>query len=138
MPRYQILIDRSFKRPVHEVFGALADHNGMSQLFGARVKRVKDGQADLNGVGSVRHIGPPGRFGVQETVLGFVRDQRIHYRVTRGGAPMKNHNGQMQFESTNTGSRLRWQIDYDMPPVIGSIVRTVLMRTLKRGLRKLA
>jgi carbon monoxide dehydrogenase subunit G len=73
MPRYQILIDRSFKRPVHEVFGALADHNG-----------------------------------------------------------------QMQFESTNTGSRLRWQIDCDMPPVIDSIVRTVLMRTLKRGLRKLA
>lgn len=138
MPRYQILIDQSFKRPVGEVFHALADHNNMARLFGAPVKRIHDGHGDINGVGSVRHIGPGGPLGVQETVTFFDPTKRIDYRITKGGAPMKNHQGQMCFESTVQGSRLQWQIDFDMPPVIGGIVSKVLKGTLTRGLRKLA
>ncbi len=138
MPRYQILIDESFRRPVGEVFAALADHNNMAKLFGAPVKRIKEGSSELNGVGSVRHIGPPGPLGVQETVTAYELDERIGYQVTRGGAPMKNHQGDMRFESTAQGSRLQWQIDFDMPPVLGGIVSKVLKGALVRGVRTLA
>lgn len=138
MPRYQILIDESFRRPVDEVFARLSDHNQMGKLFGAPVKRIKDGQGDLNGVGSVRHIGPPGPLGVQETVTAFEPSQRIEYRVTKGGAPMKNHQGRMLFNATPQGSRLQWQIDYDMPPIIGGIVTKVLKSALSKGVRSLA
>ena len=138
MPRYQILIDESFHRPVDEVFAKLADHNQMGKLFGAPVKRIRDGQQELNGVGSVRHIGPPGPLGVQETVTAFEPARRIEYRVTKGGAPMKNHRGQMRFDATAQGSRLQWQIDFDMPPIIGGIVSKVLKGALVKGVRTLA
>jgi len=137
MPRYQILIEQSFSRPVEDIFKALADHNNMAKLFGAPVKRIVDGQGDVNGVGSVRKIGfAP--MDIHETVRVFEPNARIDYQVTKGGAPMKNHQGQMRFSSLGQGSRLNWQIDFDMPPVIGNVVCSVLKAALTKGVRSLA
>ncbi len=136
MPRYQILIEQTFSRPVQDIFNALADHNNMAKLFGAPVKRITDGQGDVNGVGSVRKIGfAP--LDIQETVRVFEPHSRIDYQVTKGGAPMKNHFGQMRFESVGQGSRLHWQIDFDMPLVIGWVVCTVLKSALTKGVKSL-
>jgi uncharacterized protein YndB with AHSA1/START domain len=138
MPRYQILLDESLRRPLPEVFEALSNHNNMGKLFGAPVKRIKDGPAgDLNGVGSVRQLGPSGPLAVHETVTAVVPLQRIDYFVSKGGAPMKNHQGQIRFEATPQGTHVQWQIDYDMPPLLGGIVRQVLTKVLTRALRSL-
>jgi hypothetical protein len=137
MPRYQIIIDQPSTLPLADLFNAMADHNNMSKLFGAPVKRIRDGQGEVNGLGSVRQIGP-GPVAVHETITAFEPHRRIEYRVSKGGAPMKNHRGEIRFASTEKGSRLHWQIDFDMPPLIGSIVKSVLEGVLARGVRKLA
>lgn len=136
MPRYQILIEQSFSRPVQDIFKALADHDNLAKLFGAPVKRIVDGPGDVNGVGSVRQIGfwP---MAVHETVRAFEPHSRIEYQVTQGGFPMSNHRGQMRFSSLGEGSRLNWQIDFDMPPLIGDVVTAVLKSVLSKGVRSL-
>jgi uncharacterized protein YndB with AHSA1/START domain len=136
MPRYQILIEQSFSRPVQDIFRALADHNNMAKLFGAPVKRIVDGLGDVNGVDSVRQIGfwP---MAVQETVRAYVPHSRIEYQVTQGGFPMSKHRGQMRFSSLGEGCRLNWQIDFEMPPLIGDVVTAVLKSVLTKGVRSL-
>jgi hypothetical protein len=108
----------------------------MSKLFGAPVKRIADGQSDVNGVGSVRQIGfwP---VAVHETVLAYEPHSSIEYQVTQGGFPMSKHHGQMRFSSLGEGSRLNWQIDFDMPPLIGDVVTAVLKSVLSKGVRSL-
>ena len=136
MPRYQILIEQSFSRPVQEVFKALADHNNLAKLFGAPVKRITDGPGDVNGVGSVRQIGfwP---MAVHETVRTYQPHSCIEYQVTQGGYPMSKHWGQMRFSSLGEGCRLNWQIDFEMPPLIGDVVTAVLRSVLTKGVRAL-
>jgi carbon monoxide dehydrogenase subunit G len=138
MPRYQIILDESVSRPVPDVFEALSNHNTMGKLFGVPVKRIKDGPAgDVNGAGSVRQLGLAGPLAVHETVTAVDPLKRIDYFVSKGGAPMKGHQGQIRFEATPQGTRVQWDIGYNMPPVIGGIVSRVLTKVLTRALRSL-
>jgi Polyketide cyclase / dehydrase and lipid transport len=136
MPHYQIRIDEILPTPPAHAFATLADHQALGRLLSAPVKRIVDGQGDLNGVGSVRQIGP-GLVGIQETVTAIDPGKAIHYRITKGGFPMRNHQGVMHFESAGTGCRIQWHIDFDMPPLLGDVVSATLKRVLTQGLRRL-
>ncbi|MGB0955668.1 MAG: SRPBCC family protein, partial [Panacagrimonas sp.] len=116
-------------------FATLADHDQLGDVLGGPVKRVREGQGDVNGVGSVRKIGFwPIDF--DETVTEFVPCEKIAYRITRG-SPLKNHHGEIDFAADGDGCRIRWRIGYEMPPVAGHVVKLALRRLITRGLRKL-
>jgi len=136
MPHYQIRIDETLPVAVAQAFATAADHQALGRLLAAPVKRIVDGQGDVNGVGSVRQIGP-GLIGIQETVTAIDPGKSIHYRITKGGFPMTNHQGVMRFESAGTGCRVQWDIDFDMPPLLGDVVSATLKRVLTQGLRRL-
>ncbi|TAL17124.1 MAG: SRPBCC family protein [Aquabacterium sp.] len=137
MPRYQIRITQSFARPVDEVFARLADHDNLRSVFKVPVHRIRDGKGDVNGVGSVRRIGM-GPLAVEETVTALARNRSIDYRITKGGAPLRNHRGSLRFSSTPGGSTVHWSIDYEVPlPLIGALVRAVLNSRISSGLRGL-
>lgn len=137
MAHYQIRIDETLPVSVDKAFGVLADHAALGRLLRAPVKRVVDGQGDPNGVGSVRLIGPP-MVGVEETVTALTPLKSIHYRVSKGGFPMRNHQGVMLFEPSGSSQcRVQWQIDYDMPPLIGEGVTAVLTKVLTAGLKRI-
>ena len=133
---FSISVSQTFKAPVGDVFKVLADHNQLSRVFGIPVKRIKDGQNDANGVGSVRRLGPP-PFGVQETVTAVEPNQRIDYIITKFGGPVMNHNGSQTFSEKGSGSELTWQINFSSLPVLGSGVAKVLETALTRGLKTL-
>ena len=133
---FSISVSQTFKAPVGDVFKVLADHNQLSRVFGIPVKRIKDGQNDANGVGSVRRLGPP-PFGVQETVTAVEPHQRSDYIITKFGGPVMNHNGSQTFSEKGSGSELTWQINFSSLPVLGSGVAKVLETALTRGLKKL-
>lgn len=137
MPQYQITLTQAFQKPVEQVFDVLADHNQLARVFGVPVKRIKDGQAGVNGVGSVRRIGA-GPVAVEETVTALEANKLIGYRITKGGAPMSQHRGEIRFERTPTGCTVNWQIQFQMPPVLGGIVRSVVEGGIAKGLRGLA
>lgn len=129
---------KTFPFPVEHLFAHLSEHENLGSLFGARVTRVRDGDTDRNGVGSVRSIrvGPGTPF--EETVTVFEPNARIEYRITRGG-PLKNHHGCMSFSRDGDGSRLHYRIEFEgRLPLIGPVVRFGLQRTLERGLSRLA
>jgi hypothetical protein len=137
MAHHTVEVVHASARPVQELFAELADHDRLRRVFGVPVRRIRDGQGELNGVGSVRRLGL-GPLGIEETVTAIDRHRSIEYRITRGAGPVRNHRGRLQFSSVGTGSRVIWTIDYDTLPVVGTALRAVLARVLSRGLGKLA
>lgn len=119
------------------LFEALADHNNLGKVFGAPVRRIRDGQDSPNGVGSVRKIGA-GPLVIEETVTGLSENESIDYRITRGGFPLKNHRGHLQFAQAPGGSKVEWTIEFDSAlPLAGSIVGFALKMAISQGLKRL-
>lgn len=135
MPRYVVDVAQQYAAPVESVFRALADHNRLGRVLGIPVKRVVNGMGDINGVGSVRRMGlwP---VAVEETVVAVVPNESIDYRISKGGAPLRNHSGALHFSPAGSGSRVSWQIHFDAPPVIGAVVQQVLTQGLRLGLKR--
>lgn len=122
--------------PLSELFCALADHENLSRVFGVPVRRIHDGPGGPNAVGSVRRIGPR-PLGVEETVTALETDRRIDYRITRGGFPLRNHRGRLEFAAAQTGSQVRWTIEFDTwLPVTGTLLRMALGHAIGRGLKR--
>jgi hypothetical protein len=123
---------------VHELFTALGEHENLRLLFRAPVKRVRSGTDHRNGVGSCRHIGPPGPLGFQETVTEFVPDQLIRYTITTR-SPLTDHLGTMRFSPRDdSGSQLEYQIRFGSRiPGLAFLVRRLLAWSIPAGIDKL-
>lgn len=132
-------VTQDFPQPVEQVFGYLAEHENLATVFGAKVKRLKDGtDGTRNGVGSAREmrVGPMPPF--VETNVEVVPDELIRYRITRGGI-LRNHQGVLRFSSVGTGSLLDWTITFEgKAPGIGALVRVALTKTMSRALKQLS
>jgi uncharacterized protein YndB with AHSA1/START domain len=137
MAKYKVEVAQEYRQPVETVFRKLSDHNGLGRVLGIPVKRVVDGRSDVNGVGSVRRMGlwP---VTVEETVVAVVPNQSIDYRISKGGAPLKNHSGALAFSQTPKGSRVVWTINFDSSlPIVGAVVKQVLTQGLRLGLKRI-
>ncbi|HUR15201.1 MAG TPA: SRPBCC family protein [Mycobacteriales bacterium] len=130
-------ITQDFRLPVSRIYEHLAEHENLAPLFGATVRRVRDGDSSRNGAGSVRalRVGPGPWF--EETVTEAVPNERIAYRISRG-SPLRDHQGVMTFTSTPDGSRLHYVIEFrSAVPGLAKVVQLGLARNLTRGLRTL-
>ena len=133
---HRIELSHQSQLPVAQLFDALADHNRLGKVFGAPVRRVREGDTEVNGVGSVRKIGV-GPLGVEETVTAIERNRSIDYRITRGGFPLHGHRGHITFSESPGGSRVNWTIEFDSHlPGAGAVVAFVLERAIRMGLRR--
>ena len=136
MAHHTVEVVYASARSVPALFAELADHDRLRRVFGVPVRRIRDGEGDLNGVGSVRRMGV-GLLKLEETVTALQPDRSIEYRITRGGGPVRNHRGRLEFSSVGGGARVIWTIDYDSLPIVGTALQAVLSRVIKRGLGKL-
>ncbi len=138
MPRLQHAhIEHDFDKPVGEVFSHLAEHENLGKVFGVRVERVRDGDTERNGVGSVRKLSVGGIAPFEETVTGFERDARIVYTITKG-SPMNEHEGVMVFTPTPSGGT---HLDYTIKlgsrlPGVAAIVKRALESNIPKGLKQ--
>ena len=124
-------------KPVQEMFAALGDHNQLGKVVGMSVRRIRDGEGDINGVGSVRRLGFP--LGIEETVTAFEPNRSIGYRISKGGFPIRNHSGRIDFAAVNGGSRVTWTIEFDSAlPLAGQMVRFLLSKAIGAGLKRVA
>ena len=133
-----IQMNVSFNAPVSEVFAQLSDREKMGAVLGAKVKRVKDGKGNVNGVGSVRRITPLPLADFEETVTAFEPNKLIEYTVTKG-SPLKNHLGRMVFSESNGKTQLHYTIQFDMKlpiPLSGLLLKTILEKLILGGLQK--
>jgi uncharacterized protein YndB with AHSA1/START domain len=135
---HHVHVEYEFSKPVDRVFAYLSEHETLGTLFPTRVERVRDGDHDRNGVGSCRRL----RIGVlppfEETVTEFVPNERIVYRITRGGAPIRDHEGDMRFRALpGGGTHLQYRIRLaSSVPGAALLVKSVLTRSIARGLPK--
>lgn len=136
--RIELICD--FPQPVEKIFAWIGNHNNLGEVFAPfNVIRIKDGQGDVNGLGSVRKLSALFLPAVEETVTAFQVNQLIEYRVTSKYAPIKDHLGVMLFEPYNGGTRLRYNIVFTgVVPLLGPILKMGLGQGIKRGLAKLA
>lgn len=130
----RIEIDHDFIKPVERVYAHLAEHENLSPLLGAEVTRVRDGDTERNGVGSVRAL----RVGVlppfEETVTEAVENELIRYRITKG-SPLRDHHGEMRFTPKGTGSHLRYVIEFGaVVPGLDRLVKLKLERSIRATL----
>ena len=137
MKEHWVDIERDFSAPVDQVFGYLAEHENLENLFGAKVKRVRDGEdGQRNGVGSRRElkIGPLPSF--DETVTRFVPNELIEYKITRG-TPLDGHVGTMEFSPTASGgTHLHYRIRFASKiPGVAAIVTKVVGGNIEKGLK---
>ena len=91
-----ITINQAFSGSVKNVFSTLSDHESFGKICGIDMKRIVDGEAHLNGLGSVREIKVGVLPSFQETITKFIENERIEYRITKG-SPIKNHLGVLIF-----------------------------------------
>jgi uncharacterized protein YndB with AHSA1/START domain len=128
-------VEHDFGKPPQRIFAHLSEHENLAALFGAKVTRLRDGEQERNGVGSVRRlqIGPLPPF--EETVTEFVAPQRIVYRITKG-SPLRGHVGTMTFEPTSDGgTHFVYDIRIASPiPGVAPIVHASLTRSIGRAL----
>jgi uncharacterized protein YndB with AHSA1/START domain len=134
MRAHHVHVEHDFGKPPERIFAHLAEHENLAEVFGAKVTRLRDGEGERNGVGSVRQlrIGPLAPF--EETVTEFVAPQRIVYRITKGG-PLRGHVGTMTFAPTDGGTRFVYDIRIASPiPGVAPIVRAALTRSISQAL----
>jgi len=132
MRAHHVHIEHDFAKPPERIFAYLAEHENLAEVFGAKITRLRDGEAgERNGVGSARRlqIGPLPSF--EETVTEFVVPERIVYRITKG-SPLRGHVGTMEFAPTPAGGtrfvydiRIASAIPGVAPLVTASLTRSI-------------
>tara|TARA_R110001592_G_scaffold362933_1_gene678918 strand:- start:8814 stop:9242 length:429 start_codon:yes stop_codon:yes gene_type:complete len=133
-----ITINQAFDAPVKKVFSTLSDHEKFGKICGIDMERVVDGGAHLNGLGSIREI----KIGVlpsfQETIIKFIENERIEYKITKGG-PIKNHLGILVFSEFKGKTQLKYTIELESKiPLTTGLIKAVLGFGIKNGLKRYA
>ena len=135
MRAHHVQIEHEFAKPPERIFAYLSEHENLAAVFGAKVTRLRDGEHERNGVGSVRklQIGPLPPF--EETVTEFVVPERIVYEITKG-SPLRGHLGVMTFAATPSGgTRFVYDIRIASPiPGVAPLVRASLTRSITQAL----
>ena len=132
-------VNEDVSTPREAVFEFMAEHENLGPLLGgANISRVRDGDTERNGVGSVRRVkvGPARPF--EETVTRFEPHSLIEYQITKGG-PLRNHIGIVALSDAAGGGT---NIDYRIRvashiPGLAPLVRGKLTRDITRSIAKL-
>ena len=137
MQRVHVVQD--FPQPVEQLFAHLAEQENLESLFGAKIKRLSDGDdGTRNGAGASRELKVGPLPGFVETNTEVIPNELIRYRITKGGV-LKDHEGVMRFSSNGTGSRLDYTIVFDGKlPGIGAIVAKMLTKSVSAALKDYA
>jgi uncharacterized protein YndB with AHSA1/START domain len=132
-----VIVDHDFALPPDRVFAYLAEHEHLEPLFGAKIKRLRDGtDGTRNGVGSVRQlkVGPLPPF--EETVTEVLPNELIRYRITKG-SPLRDHEGVMRFSPQGEGTHLHYEISFNaVVPGLDRVIAAGLKRNVAKGLQR--
>jgi len=137
MPKHEVRFHEQIEAPIECVFEFLSDHQNFASLFVGHCTRIRvgDDSTELNGVGSIRRIGP-GPLSFDEKIVAFDRPSRIDYTIVRGG-PLKNHLGSIRLHSADGGTALDYVIRFDGKlPGLGMASALALKAAWKQKARK--
>jgi len=123
--------------PREVVWKALTDHEGMAAWSPfSSVVLTRPGSPDRNGLGAVRRVRGFG-LTLDEEVIRWNPPARYDYRLI-GGAPIRDHLGQVLLNEANGGTEVRWTVRFRPTiPGTGGITRVMLQRSFTDMLQRL-
>ena len=75
---------------------------------------------------------------IEEEVIAFEPPRRMVYRLV-AGAPIRNHQGEVRFSPSATGTLVEWTVRFDpLIPFTGALVARVIRAGLQDFLKRLA
>jgi len=103
-----IVVHRTLKAPIEEVFDFYVDSAKLAQLPGVRsVTRIREGRTAPDDVGTLRKI-DLGAIWLQEEIVGLQRPSRFDYRI-RDARPKFHHEaGTIAFQTVPEGTEVTW------------------------------
>ena len=121
------------------VWSRYTDHVSWTEWAGlGKVTLDRQGEPPPNGVGCVRAISSSG-VKVLEEVLTFDAPRRMTYRIVRGGLPIKDHLGEVDFEAHGDRTLVTWRCRFDSKvPGLGGVFRFFITRLFRNALEGLA
>ena len=124
--------------PPAAVWEVLADHRGWAKWAGIREAVLRnEGYPAPNGLGATRVFRQSG-IAIEEEITFFDPPRRMEYRIS-GGAPLRDHHGEMILEPSPEGTRLTWRVAFrPLIPGTGALLRWGLDRGLGRIIARLA
>lgn len=125
--------------PIDRVWARYTDHVSWTEWTGmGTVRLVRPGVPPPNGVGALREISSAG-VKVVEEVLSFDAPHRMTYRIVRGGLPITDHLGDVQFAEREGGTLVTWHCQFtSRVPGLGGVFRWFIARLFRGALRGLA
>jgi len=134
----KVEVRQNFSCSVEKLFNHLSVHKNLEKVLApAKIKRIKDGEDVLDGLGSVRKISLPLMPSFDETITVREPNERIEYKITRG-SPLKNHHGIMRFSENGSGSHLHYTITFSSKvPFLAPVIGAALQQAISRGLKKI-
>lgn len=135
---HEVEVRSRIRAPRERVFEVYTDHLSWNEW--ARIGRVRlerEGTPRPNGVGCVRVISANG-ISVYEEVVEFQRPTRMRYRVVRGGLPVRDHLGTVEFLDDNGGTQVVWSCRFESKiPGLGILWRAIIAKVFRDTLRGL-
>ncbi len=134
-----VRVERHFDAPIETVWARYTDHVSWTRWAGlGRVRLDRIGEPPPNGVGCVRVISSAG-VSAYEEVLSFEPPRRMTYRVLRGGIPIRDHLGEVDFSEDDGGTRIVWRCRFESRlPGLGPAFRWLVTTVFRRALAGLA
>lgn len=116
----------------------LADPAAMNTWSTARIAALSPGDASHPaGIGALRRVHLPHRFGVLTEVIEDAAADRLVYRVI-AGAPVKSHRGVLAFAPDARGTHVTWTVDIEpVASVLAPVMRAFLAREMTASIRRL-
>ena len=139
-PMGVVRVERTIGAPPEQVWAVYTDHVSWQDWSAiGKVQLQRAGDPPPNGAGCVRVISKLG-VTVFEEVLSFEPPRRMTYRVVRGGIPIKNHLGEVVFETrTGDSTRIVWSCQFDSKiPGLDFVWRRLIRKVFSDTLEALA
>lgn len=135
----RIEVQQVIRAPLQSVWDRYTDHRSWTQWAGlGTVELERQGLPPPNGVGCVRVISNLG-VRICEEVLTFEPPTRMSYRLVRGFVPIKDHLGEVLFETHDGGTRVTWRCQFNSKvPGLGGLFRALITRMFRNALAGLA
>lgn len=135
---HEIRIQGEVPAPPQRVWDLYTDHCGWEEWAGVHeVVLRQPGYPAPNGVGASRVVRSRG-IAVEEEVIAFEPPRRMVYRLV-AGAPIRNHQGEVQFSPCAAGTLVEWTVRFDpLIPFTGALLARVLRTALQDVLKRLA
>ena len=131
----EVRVTRTVAAARQRAWDLYTDHVSWQDWAGmGRVRLDREGDPAPNGTGCVRVITSAG-VAVHEEVVEFNAPTRMTYRLVRGGIPIRDHLGEVDFTDDGEGTRIDWRARFNSKiPGLGWLFKLVVNRVFNRAM----